>query len=371
MAGKVKLESLEAFRGIAAVLVVLFHSQIYSSITHNTFIGNSFLFVDFFFVLSGFVMIYVYDDRLNKLSEIIPYIVLRFGRIYPLHLAILLAWLGYILAKYIVYAKTGLGHDPTDVNNLESFILNLLLLHSMGFLTEPSWNDPSWSISVEFYTYIVFAAFCLMPSVKKFRPYLAPLIALLSYYYLLKTTTRSDLNIVYDLGIFRCIGGFFSGITVYYLFKSGKFCIKRGNTIFEALAIAFLIFAATNASQNLTLQMVTLFSFTIVVLVFSVQHTGYISQLLHLKPFQIIGKYSYSIYMLHALILDLCSNVFEYIFKYKFTPIDGNDYIVIGEFPGLMVNIGMILLVIYTSSFTYKYIENRYRLKFRDISRKL
>jgi len=368
---KLKLESLEAFRGIAAVLIILFHSQIYSLITHNRFIGNSFLFVDFFFVLSGFVMIYVYDDRLNKLSEIVPYITLRFGRIYPLHLVILLAWLGYILTKYIVFVNYGLGHDPTIVNNVKSFTLNILLLHSMGFLTEGSWNDPSWSISVEFYTYLVFAAFCLLPNAKKIRPYLAPLIVFLSYYYLLNTTTRTDLNIVYDFGIFRCIGGFFSGVTVYYLFKGKLFSIKRGNTIFEASALAFLIYMTTVSSQNITLQMITLLSFSIVVLIFSVQSSGHISKLLHLRPFQVIGRYSYSIYMLHALILDLCSNIFEYIFKYQFTEIDGDNYIVLGEFTGFIVNISMVLLVIYISSFTYKYVENYYRLKFRAISNKL
>ena len=116
--------------------------------------------------------------------------------------------------------------------------------------------------------------------------------------------------------------------------------------------------------------MLTLFSFSIVVFVFSSQHTGYISRLLHKQPFQIIGKYSYSIYMLHALILDLCSNAFEYIFKYSFTKIDGEDYIFLGEFYGLIVNILMIILVIYSASFTYKYIEDRYRLKFRAIAKR-
>ena len=218
MPNKVKLESLEAFRGIAAILVVLFHSQIYSVITHNTFIAHSYLFVDFFFILSGFVMIYVYDGRLSSFKGLIPYTILRFGRIYPLHFALLCIWLVYITAKYIVFINYGLGHDPTDVNNTKSFILNLLLLHSMGFLTEGSWNDPSWSISVEFYTYFVFAAFCLFTAKqKRFRPLLALLFVIASYYYLLTTTTRSDMNIVYDLGFFRCVGGFFSGVTIYYL----------------------------------------------------------------------------------------------------------------------------------------------------------
>ncbi len=49
-----------------------------------------------------------------------------------------------------------------EVNNAYSFVLNLLLLHSMGFIDYLSWNAPSWSISVEFYTYLVFGLIVLL-----------------------------------------------------------------------------------------------------------------------------------------------------------------------------------------------------------------
>ena len=42
------------------------------------------------------------------------------------------------------------------MNNSYSFLLNVFLLHSMGLIDYLSWNAPSWSISVEFYTYLVF-----------------------------------------------------------------------------------------------------------------------------------------------------------------------------------------------------------------------
>ena len=44
----------------------------------------------------------------------------------------------------------------SDFNNAYSFFLNVFLLHSLGFIDHLSWNWPSWSISVEFYTYLVF-----------------------------------------------------------------------------------------------------------------------------------------------------------------------------------------------------------------------
>lgn len=61
---------LDALRGIAAIVVVLFHFlEVYSGGDHiKQFINHGYLAVDFFFMLSGFVMAHAYDDRWNKMT---------------------------------------------------------------------------------------------------------------------------------------------------------------------------------------------------------------------------------------------------------------------------------------------------------------
>ena len=69
LASKPRYEILDGLRGVAAVLVVLFHLlETYSNGQSTQIINHGYLAVDFFFVLSGFVIGYAYDDRWDKMS---------------------------------------------------------------------------------------------------------------------------------------------------------------------------------------------------------------------------------------------------------------------------------------------------------------
>src|SRR5688500_8507161 len=85
---------LDSWRGIAACCVVFFHFEAFSHIYDIPLVRNSFLFVDFFFVLSGFVIAANYQERLVGGFGVFRFIVLRFGRLYPLHLFVLVIYIG-------------------------------------------------------------------------------------------------------------------------------------------------------------------------------------------------------------------------------------------------------------------------------------
>ncbi|MFT5164350.1 MAG: peptidoglycan/LPS O-acetylase OafA/YrhL, partial [Alteromonadaceae bacterium] len=110
-----KFNSLESLRGIAAVIVALFHSGFMSG-SKYALIAQGDIFVDFFFVLSGFVMAFAYVEKIQSGLGIKKFTLLRFGRLYPLHLFMLLVWVPYVLAKAFAYYKLGLGsNDPFDI----------------------------------------------------------------------------------------------------------------------------------------------------------------------------------------------------------------------------------------------------------------
>jgi peptidoglycan/LPS O-acetylase OafA/YrhL len=121
------------------------------------FYEKGFKAVDLFFTISGFVFFFMYMDMIRggKITAS-RFFVLRFSRLYPLHLLSLMlviaaAWYESIHLSSFVYR----------FNDLKHFILNLLLLQSWGMESGESFNGPSWSISVEAFLYCVFFVFAL------------------------------------------------------------------------------------------------------------------------------------------------------------------------------------------------------------------
>ena len=102
-----KILALESLRGFAALSVALLHFNT-GSYFNNGFTNNAWLMVDFFFVLSGFVIAFNYIDRIYSLPELLTFQKKRFWRLYPLHLVTLFLFTGIEIAKYIVEIKYGL-----------------------------------------------------------------------------------------------------------------------------------------------------------------------------------------------------------------------------------------------------------------------
>ncbi len=162
-----KIEELESIRGIAALLVVLFHVPAWNPLLHDIRLFlNSYYMVDLFFVLSGFVMNLNYGNRLHSARDLARFQFLRLGRLYPVHVLFLLLAVLTTASSWIAVTAFGLnmpnGAAFKDVT-LGDFTAQLLLVHSLGFfkIAHP-FNLPSWSISVEFYTYLVFGLLCLI-----------------------------------------------------------------------------------------------------------------------------------------------------------------------------------------------------------------
>ena len=343
---------LESLRGIAACLVILFHSPFNFNSKPIDFVNNSYLFVDFFFILSGFVMSYAYGSKISKGLAFQKYIILRLGRIYPLHLFTLIIWLGYILAKQYLYLAGYGGGNQYDTANLPSFISNILLIHSMGVQPYLSWNYPSWSISAEFIAYLIFFIFSL--SIDKQKKIYFPLFISLACYLYLFYLGHSSLYVAHELGFVRCIAGFYLGVFLFRLYLH-PFEVKsiKTITILEVLSVSLLIFSMNYATINLYTLTLTLFSFTFVLLTFSAKNTGLLGGLLETKFMRNLGLWSYSIYMLHAIIIAIIYNIFKFILKFDLETSLG--------FLAITVNITIVLITIVISKYSYIYIEDRFR----------
>jgi peptidoglycan/LPS O-acetylase OafA/YrhL len=159
-----RYRALDAWRGIAALGVVLFHAPFVGAV-HTAAVVIDFGFVQLFFVLSGFVIAHAYGHRIAGPSDAARFIVRRFGRLYPLHIFTFGLMLALEVTKLAAMRVLHVGAgDPAfgPGAGWHSIATNVLLIHAVGFESEFTWNGPSWSISAELWTYLVFAAIALL-----------------------------------------------------------------------------------------------------------------------------------------------------------------------------------------------------------------
>ncbi|WP_375398896.1 acyltransferase family protein [uncultured Sphingomonas sp.] len=155
MTSRGELRALTSVRGIAAWLVVLYHIRRSIAGLPDTWLAvfaRGYLAVDFFFLLSGFVIWLAWHDRLRRdgWRAAPAFLRKRIARIWPLHLAMLAA--AFILAIALAAAR---HHDPR-VFPFGELPLHVLLLQNWGFTDRLAWNDPAWSISCELAAYLAF-----------------------------------------------------------------------------------------------------------------------------------------------------------------------------------------------------------------------
>ena len=217
---------LDGWRGVAALFVAVFHLDLYSAIYSLDFIRNAYLFVDFFFVLSGFVITYSYADRLKTLDDLGAFAIRRLGRLWPLHAVILLAFVAAEGAKAVMAARGASFYLPpfTGTNSLDTIPMNLVFGQSFGFVQHLTWNPPSWSICAEFWTYLVFATFLVSSStwLARFRFAATSLIAIIlaGCVSILVLFAQHGMDASYSLGFVRCLYGFLVGHLTYRLFRA-------------------------------------------------------------------------------------------------------------------------------------------------------
>src|ERR1700761_8347555 len=146
---------LDGLRGVAAVGVVTFHFlEMVIWNYSKLWIGHGFLAVDFFFCLSGFVMGYAYDDRIEKMG-LWSFLKARLIRLHPL--VVLGAVLGLIAFYANPFGVTP-GYGPGKVALM--FAASLLLI-PYGVMNERgqnlfSLNAPAWSLFWEYVANVVF-----------------------------------------------------------------------------------------------------------------------------------------------------------------------------------------------------------------------
>ncbi|MDN5088238.1 acyltransferase family protein [Aliarcobacter butzleri] len=345
---------LDSFRGIAAIIVMLYHIRILDSVTTINFFQEGGLFVEFFFVLSGFVLTHTYGYKEVSFKK---FIISRTFRLYPLHLFMFLMFFLLQIIQ-LICVKYGINFNKEPFSGTTAFseiIPNLLFLQSwLPFSSPISWNQPSWSLSVEYYMYIIFFFTLFIKS--NFKYFVWLLISFTSFYIIL-----NNFQIMNE--VVRGLSCFFAGALIYLFYNNYRENFEKINsnifTSIELFLLILIIYVISNTQEYKSL--FVSFIFLLIVFLFAFEK-GFFSKILKMRIFQLFGKLSYSIYMTHVLIIFCIKalvTIIDKIFNKNYILIVNNSIEM--DFGNIFINNLVVLLIVFIviiiSIFTYKFIE--------------
>lgn len=326
---------LDSFRGIAALAIALFH-----------FIDGwgGYIAVDFFLVLSGFILSHSYLYA-QKQTSFFGFINHRIARLYPLHV--------FTLITFVITISIFNGHFPKYADGtLFTLFQHLTFTHNIGLNTHGiTYNPPSWSISVEFWVNVLF----ILLIRKSTKSIVLFGIAVIGIYLIYKNTGHLDTQFTnyygfLNSGMLRGIASFFLGILSYrmYLYLLANPKMQKGITatkILTTIAVVYIVFARTGKYSQLDL--LAPFVFMFMVTAFSFE-TGIISQFL--TKLNYLGEISYSIYLNQFTVLLFIGHSLAAF-----------------ELPRILLLLIFIVVLIVYSHYTYIYIEKPLRRLLRSV----
>ena len=323
---------LTPLRGIAALCVVFFHARLIlfpqwmtplQNYTH--FIENSYLWVDLFFILSGFVMMHVYANAFSRDKENPAssppshalswgqFMWLRFSRIYPLFfitLVVSLVWesvksangLGfYGGALFESWGVSGIPAFDGPFNRFDALLPNLFMLHGITE-TDLTWNISSWSLSVEWLSYMVFP-FLVPLLLRKKLSYLTPLLFIAGL--CVVNASKGSLDATGGvLALLRALSSFVLGAwlqTVTLSPRRQQF-FNHDITLLVVMMLSLgLLHLPTYSYHNVIV--VASFALLVFVAAQQTERKSPVFLLLDNKITRFLGDISYSLYLWHAVLL--------------------------------------------------------------------
>ncbi len=300
-----KLSNIQTLRGIAALLVVISHLPV-MEIKHG---GDSFLpaffrlgisGVDLFFVISGFIMVYVTQNENRGIKTSLKFLFARVTRIYPIY------WLIAGAVFIMWWANPNLVNvDPDKTNFIKSFFL---------------WPDQTlpmlkvaWTLIHELYFYIIFVFILLLP-----RRWLIPSLILWSiavtggHLMTLGTTSPELLLIFNPLSLEFFLGALAGFLFIHSRGARGRSTLFIG-AIFYISAIAYFGYTLSKLEYPNNWERVLFFGVPAMLVVYGLAALD-LNRVHLAKWSSALGDWSYSLYLSHILTL----SVIGYIWR-KFT----------------------------------------------------
>jgi peptidoglycan/LPS O-acetylase OafA/YrhL len=221
--------TLDALRGIAAFAVMIYHQQ------QTAVMGHGYLAVDFFFILSGFVIAKAYERKLLSNMRFSDFALIRIARLYPLLIAATL-----VATAYMLMSSIRRGEDLGWLRLLPSAVL-AIPDPSRTFAPDPFPLLPVvWSLFFELLANFVYAARAEWLSTRKLAVIVAVNAILLSF--ALVHHGNGELGNTYATlwaGVPRVLFSFMAGVLCFRFHAEGRLVTPA----ISPLVLAAILFA--------------------------------------------------------------------------------------------------------------------------------
>ena len=370
---------LDSLRGLCALTLIVHHSHIERSITELAFFRNASQFAGLFFALSGFLIYRRYVGTLSTSRQLGDFMIARACRVMPLHIAVLVFFIGFECLKWMLERYGLLLNFPAFSGDRApgEILPNLLLIQAWwpGF-NALSFNYPSWWVSVAFYLWLIFGLICYaLPRMARMMFTLLGGLALVGLF------EDFDLPTRYVLWGAAC---FFAGTVTYRLYARLR-DVAPGPvlaSVLEVSVLAAIVWLMTDSAAPLTIELTALFCLAILVFAWE---AGMVSRLLQMPVFPAVGRLWLSIYLTHAAVIFVIATGLTVAAKFGGYPLLVDKP---GETTGVLVrylstgsalndNLLMLLVVVavvVVSMLTHRYIERpgvRFEARLRSGSRSM
>ena len=358
-------EILDGLRGVAAILVVIFHilEAHNGGSRFNQIINHGYLAVDFFFLLSGFVVAYAYDDRWGKLTQW-EFYKRRLIRLQPMVI------MGMIIGAIFYYFQASnlfpliAGMEAWKV--ILTMVIGFTLLPIPPSLEIRGWgemhplNGPAWSLFFEYIANILYAVLFRKFSNKVLAIFVFIFAAMLVNYTVFGPNGDViggwSLNLQQmNVGFTRLLYPFFAGVL---LSRLGKLIHLKG-AFWICSILIIVIFSIPRIGDENTLWMNGLYESIVIILFFplivAIGAGGEIKNALSVKICKALGDISYPIYIIH----------YPLIYWYTAWVIDNKVAIKDGYMIGTGVLISSIVIAILCLKFYDEPVRNWLQNKFQ------
>jgi peptidoglycan/LPS O-acetylase OafA/YrhL len=285
-----QLPGLTGLRGIGAVWVLLLHMQFGLDIP---VLKSGYLGVDLFFILSGFVLSHAHPETVWNMGTYRSFLKARIARIFPMH------WTTLALIGMIITFYPSIYNDMQSRFQLRELVLSIFLMQNWGYGRPSPWNLPAWSLSTEWLVSLGFPVFCcLADRSKDAKVSIALSLGLITAFAVfLAATDNPTFSVIGKAGIVRTLCEFAAGCFLYRAYERRI----QVTSLMSICGIALVVYGTIDYGQH---DVYAVLGFALIVLVAAQPSTG-IARLLSTKAMVYLGEISYSVYLLHWILLQV------------------------------------------------------------------
>lgn len=281
--------ALDSLRGLVALAIVFFHMGNFGWIAGLTPFRSGWMLVEFFFVLSGFVIAASYGERLAHGYPRWRFMLIRLGRVYPLHIVTVAL---FVVLELAVFRPVLHEAHPWSVLPRAAFLLDAFRMQTGDF-----YAPVSWAVGVELVLYVLAA---VLFGRGRWGLGVAVALAAASAWALYSGFNVPGFGRLLQRGLLA----FPLGVACYWLHLRLR-QVEPGPAVLSlaegALLVALVWILALPGKTNAWLIGLDVL-FVAMVLVFA-RDGGIVSRALQWQPLATLGQLSFALYMVHLFFI--------------------------------------------------------------------